>query len=229
MAETLIDLWRLPSTDADRLRRIAADSGIDRRATVIPLAEVLPLTTHRRMEAYERLAPPLAIEAARNALGAAGVDATAITDVVVVSCTGFSAPGIDTELVTALGLPRTVRRTVVGFMGCYGAIIGLRTAAAACAASPGSVALVVCAELCSLHLQPDPSQESQVAAMLFADGAAAAVVSSGRSDTRISPGGSLLLEEAHEWMSWRITDAGFALTLSKCVPVALRRHLAAFV
>ena len=66
-----------------------------------------------------------------------------MTDLVVVSCTGFSAPGLDVALVEDLGLRPTVRRVVVGFMGCFGAIIGLRTGAAMCCSDPDGVSPTV--------------------------------------------------------------------------------------
>jgi predicted naringenin-chalcone synthase len=190
------------------------------------------------MDAYEKNAPALARAAAGQALRQAGVAPAEVTDLVVVSCTGFSAPGLDVALVEDLGLPRGVRRIVVGFMGCFGAIIGLRTAAAMCRADPRGVSLVLCLELCSLHLRPDRSPQNLVASALFADGAAAAVVaapgaSRGASSPawlgRVTLGRGRLLPQGRDWMTWRITDAGFAMTLSREVPVALRRSVGPIV
>ena len=50
-----------------------------------------------------------------------------ITHLVVASCTGFVAPGIDQIIARRLGLD-DVERTLVGFMGCYAAVCALRTA-----------------------------------------------------------------------------------------------------
>src|SRR5690606_37122437 len=98
-----------------------------------------------------------------------------VTDLIVVSCTGFAAPGLDAALIRRLGLSHSVRRCTIGFMGCFGAISGLRAAVGACSADRNAVALVVCCELCSLHVPPKPNVNDLVAAALFGDGAAAAV------------------------------------------------------
>jgi predicted naringenin-chalcone synthase len=234
-------LWNLRGEELDRWHRIIAGSAIYTRHGVLGPDEVMHLTTAQRMAAYETYAPPLALQAAQAALRDALVAPERVTDLIVVTCTGFAAPGVDVELVERLGLRRDVRRTIVGFMGCFGAIIGLRTAVGACSADPKGVALVVCVELCSLHMRADRNPQNQVATALFADGAAAAVVA-GRQAGAVSEAGeadggygslgigaSLLLAEGRSWMSWRITDAGFAMTLTRDVPVALRQRIASFV
>ncbi|MCH6552380.1 MAG: type III polyketide synthase [Planctomycetes bacterium] len=237
IADALASAWNLQGADLERWHRISAGTSIERRHSVMPLEEVLGLSTRMRMEAYERCSGPLAARAAAEALRRGGVAAEEVTELIVVSCTGFSAPGLDVALVESLGLRPTVRRTLIGFMGCFGAVSGLRTAVGACSADRRAVALVVCLELCSLHLRADRSVQSQVAGALFADGAAAAVLTAGLrgggaargSLGRVTLGGSLLLLEGRDWMTWRITDTGFAMTLTRDVPPAIRRHLGAFV
>jgi predicted naringenin-chalcone synthase len=133
IAELLAERWKLAGSSLDRWKRIIAGSGIDFRHGVIPPDEAMNLTTAQRMSLYEKHAGTLAEVAARQAMKSAGVEVEQITDLVVVSCTGLAAPGLDVDLVVRLNLNRNVRRTVVGFMGCFGAISGLRTAAGACA------------------------------------------------------------------------------------------------
>lgn len=239
--DKLARLWRLTGDDLDRWHRIVAASGIETRYGVLPVQDVLGLSTEARMQAYERLAPELAGRAASMALSEAGVRARDVTDLVVVSCTGFSAPGVDVALVQELGLRPTVRRTMVGFMGCFGALVGLRTAVGACAADHAAVCLVVCVELCTLHLPENPSAENQVASALFADGAAAALILGNRPGPahpgarapgglgRVTTGRSRLITRGRDWISWRITDAGFAMTLSRQVPAALGAAVPAIV
>ena len=72
------------------------------------------------MDMYEVAAPALAQKAVDQLL--ADEDRARITHLIVTSCTGFSAPGIDLEQVQRCGLPTSVERTIVGFMGCYAAI-----------------------------------------------------------------------------------------------------------
>jgi predicted naringenin-chalcone synthase len=240
-ARRLARIWRLRGGELQRWRRMIRGSMIERRHAVLPPEDIVDLTTRQRMELFERLAPDLAAAAASRAIEHAAIDARSITDIIVVTCTGFSAPGIDVEVVERLGLDRGVHRTIIGFMGCFGGLIGLRTGAAACVARPRGAALVICVELCSLHIRRESDPQNLVASALFADGAAAAVivgehhesrslrgrtnVITGNSLARVTSGRSVLLPEGRRWMSWRITDAGFAMTLARQIPEALRANV----
>jgi len=185
--------------------------------------------TRTRMEIYEREAPPLAAAAAAAALADAGVGGGRISHLVVVTCTGFVAPGLDTFLVGNLGLRHTAPRIQVGFMGCHGAFVGLRTAAALAATDPAAAVLVVAVELCSLHFQYGWNPEQIVANALFADGAGAAVVrAAGTGPGRplaLAAHGSWLAPDSEPAMTWRIGDHGFQMTLSAEVPGLIRSTL----
>ena len=193
-------------------------------------------TTAARMAAYAEHAPPLAARAAAAALGDAGVEPGRVTQLVTASCTGFSAPGVDCGLIEDLNLPRGVGRTHVGFMGCHAALNALRVAGAYCAADPAAVALVTATELCSLHHQytPDPQADAGavIANGLFADGAAAVVCVGSDFDVRpptpfrLAASGSVVLPGSGDAMTWRVGDAGFAMTLEPAVPELIRGHLA---
>lgn len=186
-------------------------------------------TTAQRMERYAIEAGPLAVHAAREALGDAGVEPEAITHLVTVSCTGFSAPGVDVHLIRALGLRPTVERTHVGFMGCHGALNGLRVAAALAAAVPDARILLAAVEICSLHYHYGWDPEMVVANALFADGAAAVVGgprgSGGPRAWRVIANGSCLVPDSEDAMTWRIVDHGFRMTLSARVPGLIEAHL----
>ncbi|MFM7107313.1 MAG: type III polyketide synthase [Planctomycetaceae bacterium] len=190
--------------------------------------------TRARMDRYAAEAGPLAIAAASRAVAAAGVDGAAITHLVTCSCTGFATPGFDFDLVAALGLPATVARTHVGFMGCHGAFNALRVAEAFVEARPESVPLVVCVELCSLHFQYGWGRDVVVANAIFADGAAA-VVGGHPSRPRHGAGPawridlqwSAILPESRGQMGWTIGDHGFEMHLAAAVPAAIGRHLPA--
>ncbi len=108
IAERLAGLWGLTGQAADRWQRIVDGSNIDQRHSVLPVEEVVGLSTKQRMELYEHHAPPLAEDAVRSALANAGINAQDVTDLVIVSCTGFSAPGLDISLIERLGMPLTV-------------------------------------------------------------------------------------------------------------------------
>jgi len=178
--------------------------------------------TARRMEKYEAVAPGLAVEASRRALEAAGATPGQVTHLVTVSCTGFIAPGLDTRVVQALGLPADARRTHVGFMGCQGALNGLRVARSFAESDPRAVVIVCAVELCSLHFAYGWDPEMLVPNALFADGAGAVVGfgERGRSEDewRVRSSGTFLFEHTAEDMTWRIGDHGFRMTLSARIP-----------
>jgi len=185
-------------------------------------------STAARIERYEANAADLADRAAAAALDSAGARAMEISHLVTVSCSGFSAPGVDIELIERLGLRRDVSRTHVGFMGCHGALNGLRVGSALAASTPGSKVLVCCVEICSIHHQYTNDFQQLVANALFSDGAAAVVGTStiNRDDSwQIVDQRSYLLPNTAELMSWRIGDNGFQMTLSMQVPTVIRENL----
>lgn len=227
---------------ARRLRKLYRVSGVGRRHSVLLHAQ--PETTNAqsfftpaqddndqgprvgaRMERYEVEAPKLAEEAARKGLKNAGVLPGAVTHLVTVSCSGFFSPGIDIQLIKKLGLPATTQRIHVGFMGCHGAINGIRTVMGLTAADPNAVVLMVAVELCSIHYQYGWDADRNVANALFADGAAALVAGGterpGPQDWRATHSGSCLIPDSEDAMSWKIRDHGFQMTLSQEVP----RHI----
>ena len=194
---------------------------------------LLTPSTGTRNAVFAERCPELVLDAARRAIEAApGVEAVDVTHVVTVSCTGFYAPGPDFALVRDLGLSPRTRRYHLGFMGCYAAFPALRAAHDFCRADPGAVVLVVCVELCSVHLQASDDPDAIVASSVFSDGAAAAVVS-GREGGG-SPGGSVLELDAFDTtltpvgegdMAWTIGDQGFEMVLSRYVPAIIGEHI----
>jgi len=192
---------------------------------------ILDPSTGTRNDVYVERSPALFETAARDALDRAeGITAADVTHVVTVSCTGFFAPGPDYLLVRALGLAASTRRLHIGFMGCYGAFPAIRSARDTCLADPDAVVLVVCAELCTLHLRSSSDPDAIVASSVFADGAAAAIITA-----RPAPEGSRVLDvEALETvltpvgegdMAWSIGDSGFDMVLSSYVPHIVEQHV----
>lgn len=141
--------------------------------------DVLQKGGRSRAEVWEKGAPAIALAAARRALEAwQQGSARDITHVVVHSCTGFSAPGLDYHLITELGLKSSTRKIPVHFAGCFGGFTGLYVAKQVVEADPTgrSVALVCCAETCTAHMSNDSRPELVIGNTVFADGAGAAIV-----------------------------------------------------
>ena len=202
-------------------------------------------TTQQRMQFYAESAPPLALAASKNALDQSGLSAAALTHLITVSCTGFLAPGVDVALIRGLGLSPTIQRSHVGYMGCHGAINGLRIASAFTGADPAARVLLCAVELCSVHYHYGWDPQKIVANALFSDGAAAVVGVSvehslrecGLSDStrgaiappettwRVAASGSCLVPNSTDSMTWSIGNHGFDMTLSKRVPKLIETNL----
>lgn len=184
--------------------------------------------TGRRMERYEAHASALAAQASASALRAADVRGRDVTHIVTVSCTGFAAPGIDARVIESLDLPRTTQRTHVGFMGCHGALNGLRVADQIVRTDPDAVVVLCAVELCSLHFAYGWSPEMMVPNAIFADGAAALVAraaTAGAARWTMASSATLLIPGTADDMSWRIGDHGFRMTLSARVPEVIAASL----
>lgn len=225
---------RLQGTRHARLyERMANRSGIDHRWSVLTEEDARlhegrglyggddPPGTARRMEIYAEEAPRLAMKAIGR-LGELG----AVTHLVVASCTGFVAPGIDQIIARRLGLSPAVERVLIGFMGCYPAVTALRTARHIVRSEPAARVLVVTVELSTLHHQPDIDIEPLLAGAQFGDGAAAAIVTGDGAGLAIGEGLSETLEESDALITWHIGDTGFRMRLSGEVPNRIAAALA---
>jgi len=180
------------------------------------------------MRQYARHAGPLALEAAGQALQRSGISPRDITHLVTVSCTGFQSPGVDVELIQGLHLPITTERTHVGFMGCHGALNGLRVARALTADNPRAKVLLCAVELSSVHCVCEWDHEQMIACSLFADGAAALVGGAAQgpaSSWRVDASGSCVFPGSTGDMAWNVGDHGFTMTLGKSVPDLIARQL----
>lgn len=212
---------------------LEADSGpLDSRQSFFPDPETADdqgPTTGMRMDRFDRDSGAIAAAAARKALADAGVGPEAVTHLITVTCSGFSAPGFDVALIRDLPLGPDTSRTQIGFMGCHGALNALRVARGFAAADPDACILICCVELCSLHHHYGWDPDQIVAGALFADGAAAVVC---RGRPRELPGGwhvddngATIVADTTDAMGWRIRDHGFEMNLSPRVPELIHRHL----
>src|SRR5688572_30533411 len=214
-------------------------AGVQHRFTVLPPEIALNWltaegagagpTTGERMQFYAQHATQLAHQAANRAIENAAVDSRRITHLITISCTGFTAPGVDLDLIQSLHLRPTVGRIHVGFMGCHAAINGLRCAQALAKADAQAVVLLCAVELCSLHYRFHWDPPRMVANALFGDGAAAVVgvaaSANDPDDWTLAATGSCLLPDSKDAMSWHVGDHGFEMTLAATVPDLIHTHL----
>lgn len=214
-----------PDEDAAFVGALVSRSGVEQRCGVLAPEEVLDLPGFTERNArYRKEAPELAAAASREALRRAGIAPAQVDAVVDVSCTGVMLPALDVPLSRELGLRPDVFRLPVTESGCAGGAVALRLAGELAAA--GRSVLVVAVELASLALVPgDRSRANLVSAVLFGDGAAAAVVAPGGRGPRIVASGSHLLPGTEHAMGFDVGAHGLRMVLSRDLPEMLREGL----
>ena len=171
-------------------------------------------STAARMERYERHAIDLALQA----VAALDEDPARFTHIVVASCTGFTAPGLDQQLAARLGMAADIERTLIGFMGCYAAVNAMKSAYHIVRSDPAARVLVVNLELCTLHLQESPDLETVLSFMLFGDGCTAVLVTAEATGLALLDFRATTLPLSADLITWRIGDQGFDMRLSGQVP-----------
>jgi predicted naringenin-chalcone synthase len=172
------------------------------------------------MKWYQKYAAPLSVKAIQDCLNNS-IQPTEITHLITVSCTGMSAPGLDLQVVELLNLPKNIYRSSVNFMGCYAAIHALKMADAICKTEANSKVLIVCTELCTLHFQKEATMDNMASSLLFADGAAAVLVTPDnytRDGIYLKSFYSEIIAKGKTDMSWELSSSGFLMTLSGYVP-----------
>jgi predicted naringenin-chalcone synthase len=230
----------IPFSEKERkiLRYLYKKSGINTRYSVLPdfgsqngeerfynAGNNYSPRVENRLSLYDNASIPLALKAIENCLIDSTVPNGEITHLITISCTGMSAPGMDAEIIKSLKLANNIQRFNINFMGCFAAINGLKLADTICKADPSARVLIVSVELCTLHFQNEISDDYNLSNMLFADGAAAAIVTGTRvGDKSLEIHGfySDINNDGEEDMSWNISSSGFLMKLSSYVPKLLK-------
>ena len=176
------------------------------------------------MELFEKSAPFL-MKKVVDRLTLSEEECAGITHVLVTCCTGLYAPGLDFEIVDHLGLSPSVERTMVGFMGCYAAINALKLARHIVRSEPKASVLMLNLELCTLHFQETQELEQVLSFLLFADGAAASIISAREHGLALESFKAVMVPKTRELITWKILDLGFDMLLSGQVPGQLARAL----
>jgi alpha-pyrone synthase len=180
--------------------------------------------TARRMELFEQSAPVL-MRKALDRLALNEKERSGITHVLVTCCTGLYAPGLDFEIVEHLGLSADVERTMVGFMGCYAAINALKLARHIVRSDPNAGVLMLNLELCTLHFQETQKLEQVLSFLVFADGAAASLITAREQGLALDSFKAVMVPETRGLITWKIRELGFDMLLSGQVPGELGRAL----
>ncbi|MFK7952113.1 MAG: type III polyketide synthase [Ekhidna sp.] len=237
IADFMVHHLKLNEQEERNLRILYRASGIQQRYSVLEdfqkrlndqafFKDGLEFPTAKpRMEIYQKHAIQLAYEAVSSALKQ--TQRKEITHLITVSCTGMYAPGLDIELIEKLGLNTDIQRTSINFMGCYAAFNAMKMADQIVRANPESKVVVVCVELCSIHLQEKKDDENLLANAIFGDGAASLLVASEPSDKslELTDFYSDLSLKGKKEMGWYIGDHGFEMKLSARVPDVIKEGI----
>lgn len=231
----MVNAHQLSSNDASRLKKLYNLSGIETRHSVLDDFNKKPgdfsffgndnglmpfPSTKKRSAVYEVEAKKVCVAAFKNLQEKIpNLNVSTITHIITISCTGMYAPGLDIDMVELLELNKSIERTCINFMGCYGAFNGLKIADYICRADNNAKVLIVDAELCTLHFQRESTLENWLANSLFSDGAAVVLVeseenASSKTGLRLKCFYNELISEAKDDMAWRIGDTGYEMRLS---------------
>lgn len=184
-------------------------------------------STGKRMQFYESRALQLACEALDKLFEKTAPEN--ITHLIVTSCTGFYAPGLDLQVAQHYGLHTSVERSIVGFMGCYAAMNALKLARHIVRSDGKAQVVIVNIELCTLHLQESMNMEQLLSFLIFSDGCAASLVSADPVGIELQRFYCAILPESADHITWHIGDQGFDMVLSGKVPPALSSSLPALL
>jgi predicted naringenin-chalcone synthase len=187
------------------------------RYTVQPSELVFaPRTLGERMRVYEYEAPRLAQLAVERALAAAELRPEQIDAIFSVSCTGYMVPALDVHLANRLGFRSDALRVPLTELGCAGGGAAIAAGHRHLRVEPSQRVLVVCVELCSLTFQPeDTSVDNMTAAMVFGDGAAAAVLTADEGGLEVMGTGTRLVANTAEFLGFDLRDDGFHPVLDR--------------
>ena len=241
ITEFMLKTMQLQNGDSRKLRAIFKGTGIQYRHSVLSdygrthdfefypneASSGFP-TTKERLHLFRKHALPLSVSSASQALSNRNMHAKEITHLIVASCTGMYAPGLDIDLVKALRMNSTVDRTAINFMGCYAAFNAIKIADAICRSNTQAKVLIVATELCSLHFQRNASDDNILANALFADGSAAMIMEGKQSDglcLQVEGFFNDISAEGGDDMAWSIGDVGFEMRLSAYVPDIIQRGI----
>ncbi len=230
IAERAHALFDDRKSELRRLLPVFENAGIETRYSCVPQDWYeRPHGWAERNKLYVENALDLLERAARDCLDRASFEATDVDAIVTVSTTGIATPSLDALLVQRLRLRPDVTRLPIFGLGCAGGVLGLARAAALARARPGTRVLFLVVELCALTFRKsDQSKSNIVAAALFGDGAAAALL--GPAPHGSAQGGGLRIGESgeHTWpdsldvMGWHVEDDGLGVLFSRDIPTLVR-------
>ncbi|MGH9715772.1 MAG: type III polyketide synthase [Candidatus Acidiferrales bacterium] len=230
LVAALKNYWRRRLPNPDILDRLEDSMKVDGRYTARPMEFYENLSTWGQAnDVWIEVGLELGEQALCRALAGAGVEPDQLNAIFVTSVTGIAAPSLDARLANRMGLSRNIKRIPIFGLGCVAGAAGIARAADYVRGYPNQTAALLSIELCSLTLQHDDlSMAHLISALLFGDGAAAAVVAGDEiesSGPEILATKSILYPNTERTMGWDISEKGFRIVLSADVPETVLKHL----
>jgi alkylresorcinol/alkylpyrone synthase len=222
------------SKGQDRLLDIVDHTDIDSRYFCVP-AEwfASPHSFEEKNNLYIEEGLKLSGHAIEHALQEAGVECSDVDCILFVSSTGLSTPTMDARLIHRLPFRKDVRRLPIWGVGCAGGAASLAWAMELAKAQPTYKILIVVLELCGLtFVRNDRSKAAMISSALFADGAAAVLVTGDEvmlphstSRPRLVDSVTETMPDSLDVMGWQFGDYGFKVLLSRNVPEIVQTFL----
>ncbi|MGH6871112.1 MAG: type III polyketide synthase [Rhizomicrobium sp.] len=221
--------------DIDRMMPIFINTGIERRYSCVPIEWYLePHGWTDRTKLFVENAVNLLEQVAGKLLDEANLKKDNIDAIVVVSTTGIATPSLDALVIERMQLRRDIKRLPVFGLGCAGGVIGLSRAADLARAMPGARVMFLVVELCALTFRKDDLTKSNVvAAALFGDGAAGAILSTAGDGPAFGASGEHTWPHSLDIMGWDVQEDGLKAIFSQSIPALVgtefRKVLHAFL
>jgi len=235
LLDRLQDYWGDQLKNPLLLARLHRNVTVDGRYLAIPAEQYVDIKTWGQAnDIWIRVAQELGEQALCVALQNAGLKTQDLGALLFTTVTGVASPSIDALLINRMGLPANIRRTPIFGLGCVAGAAGIARASDYVRAYPKQAAALVSVELCSLTLQrEDLSVANLISSGLFADGAAAVIVTGPEFESsgpeiycpKILATRSVFYPSTEDMMGWNISEKGFRIILSTEVPTLIRKNL----
>lgn len=215
--------------DFERLHSVFEHAGIEHRYLTKPFDWYLaPRTLADNSKIYQEAAVELSASCITKILSQQSLEPKEIDYLLYINTTGLATPSIDARLINVLRFKPAIRRTPIWGLGCAGGAQGLAHAYHHLLGHPKERVLVVSCELCSLTFIPDDYSASNfVAAALFGDGAAAALLVGDEADgdgIEVLGTQSTLFPDSLDVMGWNIDTRGLQVVFAQRIPDIVREH-----
>lgn len=221
--------------DIDRLLESFDNSMIKERNLCVPVEFFSGNKTfNEKNNIYIKDSLKYSVDAIKNILQKSGINKNQITDLIFISSTGISTPGIDAQIINEMRLDPNINRLPVWGLGCAGGTAGIAKANVIAKANPEAVVIVICCELCSLtFLNEDLSKSNFIATSLFSDGIAAVLITGdkykhtgkNKSRLKIIDSQSRLYYDSLDVMGWEVTKAGLKVIFSRDIPTIVNKSV----